>query len=110
MSNIYYRFERVENASDSLKMVLTAIFEPEPMDYMRSFFGIFSPWPATRERQVEFYTNDDADTRFRRANHSGVVWYEQSSETPCSPEMCEMLETFYRLSQEKPGTTLIGRP
>ena len=86
--------EPLPETNDTL-VTLKYIIEPSPMQYLKSFFGLFSPWPNIKEYEVKFVGSDNK-------------WFDVSSFIECAEPMCLLLNGFVQCSKSGKISNLIG--
>jgi hypothetical protein len=79
-------------------IVMNVIYirEPTPLEYIKSFFGLFAPWPEIKEYEVKFI-NDRTS------------WFEASTMSPCSEDIGELLNRFRSMALSGFVYNLIGK-
>lgn len=85
-----YKFDSIEffDGVPFVEMTLVRTIEPAPIEYVKSFFGLFKPMPKVKEHKVIFVKSND--------------WAEINTANYCSLEMSELLDSFLALWYNNP--------
>jgi hypothetical protein len=91
-----YKFISKVSIEDGTDILLTVacINEPGCLDYVKSFFGLLTPWPRVIENIVQF------------EQYQGR-WFEHSSDFPISRELNDGLTDMVELACKLPLSTIV---